>query len=421
MNNQNQNPRNNRPQDRPPQRPPQGQRPPQRHDARPAQQGRPMQRPPERPTQERPPVRIERRPEAVRSPKKQRTADDYLIWFLILAVVLLVAVVVTYIIIKVADDKPPKLPNDDPAESSSIQAGIVDPDNDTTASWAVVPSDVKAFAPKISNDTKTVSASAIYSEAAIVVDLSNMNAIASLSSTKKVYPASLTKVMTLIVACENIKNMKDTFTFTDELYAEIVNPLIDEGASRARFAKNTPIPLEDLIYGAALPSGGDACAALAIKLCGSVDKFVELMNAKAAAMGCTGTHFTNPTGLHDDNHYSTVKDLANIMAYAMNNPFIRQVLSTEKFDTKVPDEVGDDLVLTCIWKGRVYGNEADNSTMFAAKTGYTLEAGQCLASVSRTADGKEYIIVTAGARSENGGTKLFPFEDAKYISENYIK
>ncbi len=396
MNNQPQ--RNGRPA---PQRPPQ----------RPPQHRPPEQRPPQRPPQ--PPIR---RP---MPPKKRRDPDDYLIWFLILAVVLLVAVIVTYIIIRVAD-KPEEPNTDTPSESSNIQAGVVDPpQNETTAlEWAVVPSDLKAFVPKFTDDTATVSASDIYSDHAIVVDLSTGEILASRLSSERVYPASLTKIMTVIVACESIKDMKDTFTLT----LALVDPLVKAGASRARFALDTPIPMEDLIYGAILPSGGDACLALAIKLAGSEEEFVELMNEKAKAIGCNDTHFVNTSGLHHDDHYSTVKDLATMMAYAMNNPFLKKVFSAESFDTKIPDETGAELVLKSIWSGRLYGNESKRAEMFAAKTGYTPEAGQCLASVSRTNDGKNILVVSAEAKSATGAaTRLYPFIDAKTLCDKYVK
>ena len=363
------------------------------------------------------------RPERAYTPKKKRSPDDYLIWFLILAVVVLVALVVTFVIVKVANNNSPDTPPvGNPSESgSSAQVGVIDPENNnetTVLDWTVVPADKKAFVPKYTSASATVSASRLNSDAAIMVDMKNGEVICSLDPEARIYPASLTKIMTAIVACENIEDMYATAKLT----LSMVDPLVRAGASRARFPVNTPLPMKDLIYGVILPSGADACVALAEKIAGSDEKFVKLMNEKAAEIGCTDTNFENATGLHDDNHYSTVKDIATILSYAMNNPFLRAVLSTTEYDTPIPDEVGEDLVLYCIWKGRLYGNEASNSTLFAAKTGYTNEAGNCLASVSKAADGREYVIVTVGARSQNGeSSKPMPFEDTKYLSENYIK
>jgi len=357
-----------------------------------------------------------------RRPAPHRGRDDYLVWFLILSIVLLVALIATFLIIRFtdpADNSGAKLPNG----SDSVQAGVNDPngnDETTVPQWAVVPSNLKAFVPKTTSKTKTVSSSKIHSSAAIMVDLKTGEVIGEHNPDTIVYPASLTKVMTAIVACELIKDMYDTFTLTNE----IINPFVQQGASRANFCTGHPITMKELIYGVILPSGADACAALAIKLCGSEEEFVKKMNEKATAMGCDNTRFVNCTGLHDDGHYSTARDMANILSYAMNNPFLRAVLSAESFKTTAPlgnANAGFYYNLYCIWATRYAGNESEKGTMFAAKTGYTPEAGQCLASVSRTEDGKEYVVVTIGARSVNGeDSKSKPYKDVKYLLDTYL-
>ena len=117
--------------------------------------------------------------------------------------------------------------------------------------------------------------------------------------------------------------------------------------------------------------------------------------------------------------------MANVLSYAMNNPFLRAVLSTESYTTTAPlgnESSGFYYNLYCIWASRYSGNKSKNGTIFAAKTGYTPEAGQCLASVSVTDDGKEYVIVTVGAKSvNNDDAKPKPYKDAKYLLDTYIK
>ena len=376
----------------------------------------------------RPEPRPESRPEPrfapERRPSPHRTSDDYLVWFLILSVILLVALIATFLIIKLtppADNSGAKLPDD----NNSIQAGVNDPSNNendstTVPEWAVVPSNLKAFVPKSTGRTATVSASALHSSAAIMVDLKTGEVVGEYNPDTIIYPASLTKVMTAIVACELIKDMDATFTLTNE----IINPFVQQGASRANFCTGYAITMEELVYGVILPSGADACAALAIKLCGSEAAFVEKMNEKAAAIGCTKTRFVNATGLHNDGHYSTVRDLATIMSYAMNNTFIRRVLSAKSYTTSAPlgnERDGFYYKMYCIWASRYAGNESEKGALFAAKTGYTIEAGQCLSSVSSTADGGEYVIVTVGARSENGEeSKSKPYKDVKYLLDTYL-
>ena len=372
------------------------------------------------------PIKVEKRPAAPRKSSATKGTDAYLVWFLILSIILLLALVATFIIIKFTE--PAEVPSTKlPDTNNSIQAGVNPPNPDnsnnetTVPSWTVVPSNLKAFLPKTTESTKNISLSRINSAAAIVVDLKTSNVIAEANPDTIIYPASLTKIMTAIVACELITDMKDTFILTNE----IINPLVAEGASRANFTTGYRITMEELVYGVILPSGADACIGLAIKLCGSEEAFVAKMNEKAAAIGCSSTRFANSTGLHDDGHYSTVRDMANILSYAMNNPFIRRVLSTKTYTTSAPlgnERDGFYYTLNCIWASRYAGNESKKATIFAAKTGYTPEAGQCLASVLETTDGGEYVVVTVGARPSYTGenTKIMPYKDAKYLADTYL-
>ena len=371
------------------------------------------------------PIKIEKRSTAPRKSSAAKGTDAYLVWFLILSIILLLALVATFIIIKFTE--PAEVPSTKlPDTDNSIQAGVNDPDSDknnetTVPSWTVVPSNLKAFLPKTTENTKIISSSRINSAAAIVVDLKTSSVIAEVNPDTIIYPASLTKIMTVIVACEMITDMKDTFTLTNEM----INPFVAEGASRANFSTGYGITMEELVYGVILPSGADACIGLAIKLCGSEEAFVAKMNEKAVAIGCSSTRFVNSTGLHNDGHYSTVRDIANILSYAMNNPFVRKVLSTKNYTTKAPlgnERDGFYYTLNCIWASRYAGNESKKATMFAAKTGYTPEAGQCLASALLSADGGEYVIVTVGARPSYTGenTKPMPYKDAKYLADTYI-
>ena len=226
--------------------------------------------------------------------------------------------------------------------------------------------------------------------------------------------------MTVIVACENLESLTAReFKLTQKAADRFYN----EGASQAYFALNTGIANIDLVYGAILPSGADACLGLCEVVAKTEADFVKLMNEKAAAMGCTNTHFTNATGLHDAGHYSTARDIATMLAYAMQNPFIKQVLSATSYESTSPirSDSGSNR-LSCLWASRVSGNESSRATMFAAKTGYTPEAAQCLASVSKTVDGREYAIVTVGAAAleEGASSRPLPFKDAKFLLDTYI-
>ena len=132
----------------------------------------------------------------------------------------------------------------------------------------------------------------IYSHNALLIDLTDRKIIAEKNSAEMVYPASLTKIMTVLVALENINDFDGSFKIDEELNQH----LIRENASVVGFAVGEPMTVEDMLYGTMLASGADAAAGLACYVCGSQDAFVELMNQKAQQIGMKNTHFANVTG-----------------------------------------------------------------------------------------------------------------------------
>lgn len=234
----------------------------------------------------------------------------------------------------------------------------------------------------------------IASDYAIMIDLGNNTVVAEKGGDEMIYPASMTKVMTLIVAYENCKNLDDTFTMT----AEITDPLFKEGASVAGFSVGEEVTIRDLLYGAILPSGADATDALAIYTAGSIEKFVAMMNKKVLQLGLSNTHFSNPSGLHDKNHYSTPHEMALIFEYAMKIDGCREILSTYKYTTALTDKHPDGILLTSTMFSRMKGDESGVAEIIAGKTGYTNEGLHCLVSLGKqNGTGKEYVLVTAHA------------------------
>ena len=130
----------------------------------------------------------------------------------------------------------------------------------------------------------------------------------------------MTKVMSLIVAVENVKDVTKMYQFTNKL----LYPLYNAQASVAGFGTNEIVPVSDLFYGMILPSGADAAAALAEIVAGSEEQFAVLMNKKCEELGLKNTHFVNSTGLYDDEQYTTPSEMAMIMKYAMDNSSIQQ-------------------------------------------------------------------------------------------------
>lgn len=258
---------------------------------------------------------------------------------------------------------------------------------------------------------ETKSIAGINSAYAILIDIDKNEVIASKNGNDRIYPASMTKVMTLIVAAEHITDLDELFTFD----YTITDPAYEAGASVAGFLAGESVSMRDILYGVALPSGADATTAVAIKVAGSEAAFAELMNQKAAEMGLTNTHFVNASGLHDRDHYSTPHEIAIIMEYAMQIPLLSEILSTYQYTTAVTAQHPEGILLISTTFRRMNGNESGNCTVIAGKTGYTPEAGQCLVTMAETPDGRQYVLVTASA----SGTYA-PVYDAIDIYKKYI-
>ena len=364
--------------------------------------------------------------------RKRKRLSDHSLFVLLISLLLVLAVLIaTFVIIKTSDspENPPKestppaaevgasVPEEStPAPSESLGATVT-PTPAPLPEWVFAPADPKSLVPVTDSNTVELAANAVYSDNIIMVDLKTGKVVCQHNPDTTVYPASITKVMTAIVACDLIKNMNDVFVLTNA-----ITNSIESGAALAGFKVGSPISMKDLLYGALLPSGADATAAIAVALGGSEAEFVKLMNEKAGEIGCTGTNFVNASGLHDKNHYSTVRDLATIMSYAMNNPYLREIMSTASYvPTSALKEGYTALVST--WKGSLGSTyKASAATLTAAKTGWTPEAGNCLASLSITEDGDEYIIVSTGAYSANAtiSGKNQAFSDVKKLCDTYI-
>lgn len=234
----------------------------------------------------------------------------------------------------------------------------------------------------------------IMSDYAILIDLSTNTVVAQKNPDATIFPASMTKVMTLIVAYENCKNFDETFTMT----TDITDPLFLAGASTAGFSVGEEVTIRDLLYGAILPSGGDATDALAVHLGGSIEGFVEMMNRKVLQMGLSNTHFANPSGLHDNDHYSTPHEMALILEYALRIEECKKILCTYQYTTESTPYHPNGILLTSTMFSRMAGDESGTATVLGGKTGYTNEGLHCLASLARVnATGKEYVLVTAHA------------------------
>lgn len=207
-------------------------------------------------------------------------------------------------------------------------------------------------------------------------------------------PASMTKVLTILVAAEHIVDLDDTFTMT----AECTDYSYVHDCSNAGFEKNEQVTVRDLFYGTILPSGGEAAVGLATYVAGSHEAFVELMNRKLEILGLSDTaHFTNCVGIYDKDHHCTVYDMAMIMEAALDNELCREVLSAHTYTTSATAEHPEGLLLSN-WFLRRIEDQDTGGEVVCGKTGFVDQSGNCSVSYGVDLSGKEYICVTTGAQ-----------------------
>lgn len=270
----------------------------------------------------------------------------------------------------------------------------------------------------------------IRSNNAILVELGGYTSIAEKAADQQMYPASMTKVMTLLVACENVTslNKKLVVTQADIDYKD------ENGGSGLLVASSLGdgFTVEDLLYMISYKSDTIACLMIAKEIAGSEAKFVKMMNDKADQLGLTQTNFKNCTGLHHTEHVTTCREMAAMMSYALENQLAKRILLSTDV-RKIPAYVGNSNDLSvnywahCEWytpegsrfKGKV---ELNTVTVRAAKTGYTDEAGVCLVSyaVSKTT-GKGYVNVIVGKPKGSGVDEGLSTQEVKYIYNTYAQ
>ena len=226
----------------------------------------------------------------------------------------------------------------------------------------------------------------ITADSAILMDAASGAVLYGKDENSKQYPASITKVMTALLAIENC-SMDDIVTFSNEA----VNG-IEPGSSSAGINVGAQLTVRDTLYALMLVSANEAAAALAEHISGSDEAFADLMNQRAAELGCTGTHFTNPHGLPDEDHYTTAHDMALILQQAMKYQDFRTIAEAESYTLKKSDTLTDTLEL---WNhSKIIRENSDYYYKYAegSKPGYTMAAHNTLVTYAKK-DGVELICV----------------------------
>ena len=248
----------------------------------------------------------------------------------------------------------------------------------------------------------------INSEAGILVEISTGRIIYEKNSTKQMFPASTTKILTAILVLENCQ-LTDMVTVRESALSNI-----PQGYVTCNLQPGEVLSIKDLLYALMIPSANDAAYVLAEHVAGSVDAFSTMMNDKARELGCTSSHFVNPNGIHDDAHYSTAYDLYLIANYCMKNPTFREIVATTEYTLPATEKYpSEDRILKTTNDLIRPNTKGYFKNAIGIKTGYTSKAGNCLvAGASR--DGLEFIsVVLNGGITDSG-------ENARYADSKKL-
>ncbi|MDD6266128.1 MAG: D-alanyl-D-alanine carboxypeptidase [Clostridia bacterium] len=255
----------------------------------------------------------------------------------------------------------------------------------------------------------------VVSECVLLVDNTTGKTLIEKNSREKVPVASLTKLMTALVAEEKAVNSGAEYCFT----GDVIDELISKNAARAGFEAGESVRLCDLLYAAMLPSGADGAYGLAMLVGGSIEGFVDMMNEKAAELGMTNTRFYDPVGL-DDSGYSTAYDIEILMRAVLANSNLREIISSDSWLTAPTDHHPNGILL----KSTVFNGFSkfgvSNTAIKGGKTGYTQGAGRCLATFAYSG-ANEYILVTLGANDKEDDTQMSFVDQGNIYSAFFIE
>lgn len=246
-------------------------------------------------------------------------------------------------------------------------------------------------------------------QSGILFDLSSKKVLYANGAYNRIYPASMTKIMTAMLALKN-GNMDETVTISQD------NVTLEEGSQVCGFRAGDRVTIKQLVYCLLVYSGNDAASAIAEYVGGTTADFVQMMNSYAAKLGCTGTHFTNPHGLQDENHYTTPYDLYLMLNEAMKYPQFTEITQLPSYTVTYTNADGYEVSTTLEATDHYLTGEATppkDVTILGGKTGTTTAAGNCLAILTQNAYGKPFISVITGA-----GTKDLLYQEMNSLLQH---
>lgn len=243
----------------------------------------------------------------------------------------------------------------------------------------------------------------------LLFSLSNHKVLYANGIYDKVYPASITKIMTAMLALQSGK-LNDTVTITQD------NVTLEDGSQVCGFVAGDQVTLDQLLHCLLVYSGNYAASAIAEYVGGSTENFVQMMNDYAAKLGCTGTHFSNPHGLQDENHYTTPYDIYLMLNEAFTYPEFTEITELPSYTVTYTGSDGTEKSTTLTATDHYLTGEATapkDVTILGGKTGTTEVAGNCLAILTQNAYGKTFVSIVMGA-----DTKELLYQEMNSLLQN---
>lgn len=347
------------------------------------------------------------REERRRRKRRQIVIARTIFTLVVITVAAIVVIGVNYFLKNVVDSKPPVVEVDSETETVvanhyvvGTEAVIVDTEEEDEVDTGFVQvGDVQFVSGYTAHETDaTINSTTeeIESEFFILIDESTGEIVAQRKGREKFYPASMTKILSILVAAEHIESedqLEDQVTVT----SASTNFSYANGLSAVGYLVDEVTTVRELFYGTILPSGGDAVHALALYTAGSHEAFVDMMNEKVAELGLAETsHFTNCAGLYDDENYSTPYDIAMILKAAEENEICREILKTRRYTIPESELHPDGIYLSNMFLRRIEDHYEDGEFL-GAKTGFVNQSRNCCASYMLKNNGTPYICVTGKA------------------------
>ena len=240
----------------------------------------------------------------------------------------------------------------------------------------------------------------LHSKEYLLIRLNDFKVEYAKGNDKKIYPASLTKVLTMNTILNDCKNINETSSYSDDDW----NYLVSQNASMAGLYSGVPYTIKELLYALILPSGGDAAIALSNYATSNGKDLVEMMNSRLIDLNLNNSHFTNPTGLHDDDLYTTLDDYAKIVINTLLQKDGKEILKSMSY-------LQDGHIKNSSLKP--LEEREDSVEVFGGKTGYTLEAGMNIMTLYEV-NNRSYLLILANAEGS-------PYTDGQYHIDDVNK